>query len=90
MLSLRIVQFIPKLGCEYHIWLMYRSKRTSLMSMFILHSRVDRLVGYHILAANGFILVCQVALLAGLISHDDRQEMTLLPCGWAVCANSKF
>lgn len=57
------------------------------MSIFILCSSVDSLVLYHILAPNGFILECQVALLAGLISHDDQQEMTLLPCGWAVCAN---
>jgi hypothetical protein len=60
------------------------------MSIFILCSTVDSLVGYHILGPNGFILVCQVALLAGLISHDDQQEMTLLPCGWAVLAKSKF
>jgi hypothetical protein len=67
---------------------MYRSKRTSLINIFILCSSVDSLVGYHILAPNGFILVCQVALLARLISHDDQQEITLLPLGWAVCANS--
>jgi hypothetical protein len=35
--------------------------------MVILCSSVDSLVGNHIWAANGFILVCQVPLLAGLI-----------------------
>jgi hypothetical protein len=39
-----------------------------------------------ILGAHGFILKCQVALLAGLISQDDWREMALLPCGWVVCA----